>query len=242
MTDGDERPDIDAEISRGDHVCVDTHLDDRGRGMLAPVDREYLRGEREYDHRQSAYARREEIRGRVYNAILDFELVFHHMDDKELERIFNPPEEEETLFHGGLSDIIALLYYEQSVTAPSFETLLRRGINRAERRYADADAYNVDVDLTVERRIPDKTDLEMVADELSGPGPSRIDEIPEDALRTFVEYYAKSDEFDPEIPVEELDNYFQKALERLDEATEERARSRREKQGRKRGNHDAADE
>lgn len=229
----DERPDIDAEIKIADHVCVDQHLGERERGMLAPVDRDYLRGKREYDHRQSAYKRREEIRERVYNALLDFELVMHHMDDKELERIFDPPEEVESDFHAALADMLGMIYYEQSVTAPSFETLLKRGINRAERRYADSRAYQVDVDLTIERRSPEHIDLEEAAEELSGHFVD-IDEVSESSLRTFVKYYAMSDEFDPEVPQQKFDELFSEQLEEINNAVEERQRARREKQGRKR--------
>lgn len=229
----DSSADIQATISKADHVCVDSALGPRERGMLAPIDRQYLRGEKEYSHRQSAYARREETRERVYNGLLDFELLFHHMDDKELERIFDPPEDDASYFHAALADIIALLYYEQSVSTPSFETLLQRGINRAEQRYASGEAYHVDVDLTIERRTPEKADLEAVADELAGPGPTQVDEIPDDALRTFVEYYAKSDEFDPEIPQQEFEDSHGEILDQISEAVEERQRSRREKQGRK---------
>lgn len=61
---------------------------DRDRGMLAPVDREFLLGEKEYEHRQSVHNRREKIRSRVRNTYLDFSLLFEQLSFSELAAIF----------------------------------------------------------------------------------------------------------------------------------------------------------
>lgn len=60
---------------------------DRPRGILAPVDRDFLAGIREYDTRQEAYNRRKQIRERTANGIRDFWLLANELDDDEIEKI-----------------------------------------------------------------------------------------------------------------------------------------------------------
>lgn len=59
----------------------------RDRGILAPVDREFLAGIKEYNHRQSAHRRRGEIRDRVANGIRDFWLLANELDDRDVAQI-----------------------------------------------------------------------------------------------------------------------------------------------------------
>jgi hypothetical protein len=59
-------------------------------GLLAPVDREYLRGEKDYDKRQSVHQREKAIRERVRNGIRDFELIRRNLSGEELNEIFEP--------------------------------------------------------------------------------------------------------------------------------------------------------
>lgn len=60
---------------------------ERGRGILSPSDREYLRNPDNYS-RQASYRRRDEIAERVWNSFLDGRLLFHELDEKERQRIF----------------------------------------------------------------------------------------------------------------------------------------------------------
>ena len=67
---------------------VDGDEEERGRGILAPVDREFLTGEQEYNHRQTAYNRRTTLQERVINAILDFTVLYEHLDDADRMKLF----------------------------------------------------------------------------------------------------------------------------------------------------------
>lgn len=71
---------------------------DRPRGILAPVDRDFLAGIREYDTRQEAYNRRKQIRERTANGIRDFWLLANELDDDEIEKIVGELEVDGT-FH-----------------------------------------------------------------------------------------------------------------------------------------------
>lgn len=62
----------------------------RKAGILTHRDRTFLTGENPYEGKhakQQRYDRREEIRRRVHNALLDFELLYEHLDETELEKL-----------------------------------------------------------------------------------------------------------------------------------------------------------
>lgn len=63
---------------------------DSDKGFLTPTDREFLRGEKEYDSKQGRYARRQAIRERIQNSLRDFVLLFEYLDSDEIVRIFGP--------------------------------------------------------------------------------------------------------------------------------------------------------
>lgn len=61
---------------------------DRERGMLAPVDREWLRGEKDYDHRQQHYDRQKTIQQRIQDALIDFQIVYEYLPENQRKKIF----------------------------------------------------------------------------------------------------------------------------------------------------------
>jgi hypothetical protein len=87
--------------------------------MLSHTDREFLTGEKEYDHRQSAFDRRRTIRERVVNGILDFEVLLTELGENEREKIVDElgmRAPEHSLIGGsyaapsGITDAFAFLY------------------------------------------------------------------------------------------------------------------------------------
>lgn len=91
--------------------------DDRDRGILSPVDREYLRDPDEFS-RQGGYQRRDAIRTRVEEAFFDFRLLLDQLDDEAIKDVFaaeeRHPEPDETMVEPKLvrataSDVIAFL-------------------------------------------------------------------------------------------------------------------------------------
>ena len=65
------------------------NTDDRPtpHGMLVAEDREYLRGEKEYNSRQGVHDRRKAIRARIVNTILDFELADQNLSDEDRRKV-----------------------------------------------------------------------------------------------------------------------------------------------------------
>ena len=62
--------------------------DERDRGILSPVDREYLRDPDAFS-RQGGYQRRDAIRNRIENAFLDLRLLFDVVNDEALRDVFD---------------------------------------------------------------------------------------------------------------------------------------------------------
>lgn len=122
--------------------------DDRDRGILSPADRAYLRDETEFGSVQSERNARARIRERVYNAILDFELLVDGLADRDRELVFEDRLEttDGTEAFDALVSAVAFLYRAADHTEIEFETLLQEGINLAEAK--EDRAATVEFDLT----------------------------------------------------------------------------------------------
>ncbi|MFB6068905.1 MAG: hypothetical protein ABEJ90_03160 [Halobacterium sp.] len=121
---------------------------DRGRGVLTDADRAFLRGDREYGSLQAERNARARIRDRVYDALLDFELLVEHLEDRDAELIFGKragsDDGERAL--DAFASTLAFLYDGLRYTDLDFETVLREGVNLAEA--SDDRAATVDFDVT----------------------------------------------------------------------------------------------
>lgn len=98
--------------------------------MLTTEDRRWLTGEKSYEGehaKQQRYQRRRDIRQRVHNSILDFSILFEHLEDAEREKLFEKSRvdgiEE---FERGLRDALAFVLYGAGLT----ETMDRAGSDR----------------------------------------------------------------------------------------------------------------
>jgi len=122
--------------------------DDRGRGILSPADRAFLRGETELSSMQSERNARARIRDRIYDAVFDFELLVECLSDHDRELVFGKRFEavDGTEAFDALVSAVAFLYQATGDTDLEFETVLAEGINVAEVR-ADR-AATVDLELT----------------------------------------------------------------------------------------------
>lgn len=140
----------------------------RDRGILSPADRSYLRGDTEFESVQSERNARARIRDRVYDAILDFELLVDRLDDHDRELIFENRVEtgDGTEAFDALVSAVAFLYRATDDASVEFDTILTEGINLAEA--ADDRAATVDFELTFHRLTVDqlRTKLER-GEELS---------------------------------------------------------------------------
>lgn len=102
--------------------------------MLTTEDRRWLTGEKSYEGehaKQQRYQRRRDIRKRVRNTILDFTILFEHLEDAEREKLFERLGEDGTEgeeFAAGLSDGLAFILYNAGIT----ETMLEDGSDGTE--------------------------------------------------------------------------------------------------------------
>ncbi|WP_323191761.1 hypothetical protein [Halostella sp. PRR32] len=122
--------------------------DSRDRGILSQADRAYLRGEADLATVQSERNTRARIRDRIYDAVLDFELVVGELTDHDRKLIFEKrlAETEGTEAFDALVSAVAFLYQATGDTELDFETVLKEGINVAEA--TDERVATVDFDLT----------------------------------------------------------------------------------------------
>lgn len=86
---------------------------ERERGILSTADRDFLRSDPDDYSRQARHAREEAIRERVTNAVLDFTLLFEHLEHDQREEIFPPAYTHTEIgdpdFEAGVRDTLAFI-------------------------------------------------------------------------------------------------------------------------------------
>lgn len=139
----------------------------RKNAMLTTEDRRWLTGEKTYEGqhaKQQRYQRRNDIRERVYNSILDFTILFEELDDDERAAIFGDVIDDgrrwvdtDREFRDGIRDALAFLLRgiavrtllgERSTTKPRVAgKMIELALSRAGQR----DGFLVeDVELEIE--------------------------------------------------------------------------------------------
>ncbi len=125
----------------------------RKNAMLTTEDRRWLTGEKRYDGehaKQQRYQRRRDIRERVHNSVLDFSILFEHLEADEREKLFGTPGTKQEPIDGdrefadGIRDALAFFLYSTGITstmdedesgsAPIAEWLLSEALHRAGRK------------------------------------------------------------------------------------------------------------
>lgn len=156
-----------------------TDDDSRPRGILTSSDRDLLRGEKELSSRQQYSNRRNTIRNRIANGLLDYSLIWYTLQDRDRKRIFRNPAGESGANNISLTDslraMLSWTYLGLKEQNYDFETILVEAIEDAEEDYArkywgeNIDVtvtYNVEVD-----RSQDIADLISLIEE-GGPVPA----------------------------------------------------------------------
>lgn len=124
-------------------------MTDRKNAMLTTEDRRWLTGEKHYEGehaKQQRYQRRRDIRERVYNSLLDFAILFEHLEADERKKLFGTPgtkqkslTDDRELTHG-IRDALAFLLYNTGITSlmgtdgssePVAEWVLTEALDRA---------------------------------------------------------------------------------------------------------------
>lgn len=153
--------------------------DDRPRGILSQADRQFLRGEKEYNSEQSKRDARYRIRERVKNSILDFSILYQHLDQRDRDQIFSPlsrdheevlgsdPEMskesvshmiEEGMFIAGITDCLSFFYRETQGRNISFEDMFREAVRDMEEQKGYI-VNDVSLKIDIEREQPEMEDL-----------------------------------------------------------------------------------
>jgi len=152
---------------------------DRPRGMLTPNDRALLLGEVEYDHRQQYSNRRQDIRERIANGVLDFSLIQYTLQDRDRKRIFRDPAREADIgdvqFIESIRSMLYWVYLGLKEQNRDFEGLLGQAIREAEEEYARkywGESADVAVKLNVDVNRAYDIDELIALIESGGPVPA----------------------------------------------------------------------
>jgi len=125
-----------------------TGAGERARGVLTDADRAFLRGDRELSSVQAERNARARMRTRVYDALLDFEVLVEHLDSRDVELVFGKRADEADGAEAfdAFASTVAFLYRGLEHTDLDFETVLREGVNLAEA--SEDRGATVDFDVT----------------------------------------------------------------------------------------------
>lgn len=195
-----------------------TAAPDRPRGILTTSDREFLLGRKTDYTEHSKKQKRNRIRRRIRNAILDFTILFEYLDDRDRETVFDPEDDERDAYTQGIIDMLGFLHLGTMGYYTPFKHMLAEGVNKAEQRLAGSDYRMVTVYFNVD---PIGTiDVDEVMDKIEG---ERFEEITDEELRAFVRLLTESDEFSASSARVEMKNQIDEFLDRVNEAAERRA-------------------
>ena len=176
MNDGSDGPD-----GAGSDVPELTFSADRSRGILTPSDREFLLGRKTDYTEHSRKQKRNRIRRRVRNAILDFTILFDYLEERDRELVFNPDAEHREEYTRGITNVLAFLHLGTMGYYTPFKHMLAEGVNRAEQELAGSDYRMVSVEFNVDPvgNIDVDSVLEKLEDE-------RFEKVTDEELRAFV--------------------------------------------------------
>lgn len=128
------------ELSKSSPMSgVMTDNEKRNNAMLTKKEREFLKGDGSGVDRRTAHDHREQIKKRVRNTILDFQILFEHWPEEEREEVFREAIGDNEL-QDGLASFIALVYMENRFES-GLESLIKQGVTKAEREMAESGLY-----------------------------------------------------------------------------------------------------
>ncbi|WP_137286550.1 hypothetical protein [Halorussus salinisoli] len=194
-----------------------TYSADRGRGILTPSDREFLL-ERKTDYTEhSKKQKRNRIRRRIRNAILDFSILFEHLEDRDRETVFNPDDDARDAYTQGITDMLAFLHLGTMGYYTPFKDMLAEGVNKAEQELAGSDYRMVTVDFNVDP--VGQIDVDEVIDKLEF---GDFEEVTDEELRAFVRLLSESDDFSATSLRTEMKEQMTEFIEQVNAAAEQR--------------------
>ena len=135
---------------------------DRERGVLTPADRAYLRGERTYDREQTERNTRARIRNRVFDALLDFEVLTAGLSARDRELVADRLDAAGPRAFDALAATVAFCYEACAATELDFERVVAEGIALA---LAPERGASVEFDVTYHALSPGELRRKARADE-----------------------------------------------------------------------------
>jgi hypothetical protein len=129
------------------HWFRGSHLEEQGRGIFTPRDREWIVGLREYDIPQQDSNVRGDVVDRIRNSLNDFELLTE-LDDTTRRRLYK--HHTGAAVHQYLTEIIEFAYRGVDCDTEVIETAVTSAIYHAEAAEEENKVQSVDVDIDVE--------------------------------------------------------------------------------------------
>lgn len=191
---------------------------DRSRGILTPSDRDFLLGRKQDYTEHSKKQKRNRIRRRIRNAILDFTILFNHLDERDRKTVFNPDDEYREEYTRGIINMLAFLHLGTMGYYTPFKHMLAEGVNKAEQELAGSDYRMVTVDFNVDP--VGHIDVDEVIGKLED---GRFNEITDEELRAFVRLLAEAEEFSPADTREYIKEQMDEFIDRIEESRETRS-------------------
>lgn len=190
---------------------------DRPRGILTPSDRDFLLGRKTDYTDHSKKQKRNRIRRRVRNAMLDFSILFEYMEERDRETVFDPDAGDRDAYTQGITDMLAFLHLGTIGYHTPFKDMLSEGVGKAEQQLAGSNYRMVNVEFNVDP--VGRIDVDEVVEKLDE---GRFDELTDEELRAFVRLLAESEAFSSAPIREELKGRMDEFVRRTAEATARR--------------------
>lgn len=186
---------------------------ERDRGILTPSDRAFLLGRKTDYTEHSKKQKRNRIRRRVRNAILDFTILFEYLDERDRKTVFDPEDAERDAYTRGITDALAFFHLGTMGYSTPFKDMLARGVSKGEQELAGSEYRMVNVEFNVDP--VGRIDVDAVVKKLDQKS---FDELTDEELRAFVRLLAESEEFSSASVREEIKGRMEEFAARTVEA------------------------
>ncbi|ADD07319.1 uncharacterized protein Nmag_3778 (plasmid) [Natrialba magadii ATCC 43099] len=190
---------------------------DRPRGILTPSDRDFLLGRKTDYTDHSKKQKRNRIRRRVRNAILDFSILFEYMEERDRETVFDPDNEDRDAYTQGITDMLAFLHLGTMGYHTPFKDMLSEGVGKAEQRLAGSNYRMVNVEFNVDP--VGQIDVDEVIEKLDN---EEFAELTDEELRAFVRLLTMSDEFSSDETRENIKDRLDEYSSKVEESAQAR--------------------
>ncbi|GAB6880624.1 hypothetical protein JCM17823_28980 [Halorubrum gandharaense] len=186
---------------------------DRPRGILTPSDRDFLLGRKTDYTEHSRKQKRNRIRRRVRNAVLDFSILFEYLEERDRNTVFDPDDGDRDAYTQGITDMLAFLHLGTMGYHTPFKEMLSEGVGKAEQRLAGSDYRMVNVEFNVDPVGQINVDevVEKIEDD-------EFERITDEELRAFVRLLSMSEEFSPEEVREEIKDHVDEFVREVNES------------------------